>query len=69
MTRKGKTTREAILNLLYDPEIYSSLEENRKSTFRTYRKRLAENTLKTETIEELLEEFGYVAIQEKLWAR
>jgi signal recognition particle subunit SEC65 len=61
------STKDAIRSLLYDPEVYGQLSESGKSTFRAYRKRLAENLLSTDKIEELLREYGYKVVQEKIW--
>lgn len=65
--RKGQTTREAIAELLYNSDVYAGLSDARKSTFRAHRKRLQENALSTEKMEEILKEYGYIVIQEKLW--
>jgi len=66
---KGLTTEQAVNALLFDPDIYEGLTEAEKSTWRAYRKRVKEGRLSTDKMEELLTEYGFKIVQEKLWTK
>lgn len=61
-----KTSRQALSELINKRGVSNELGIN-ESTLRTYRKRLKEDKMPQEKMDEILLNAGYTVAQEKLW--